>query len=448
MALDGALCLGVLWGLVYERFGTIDPPYSDLGVLSLLLMLISYNFFGVYHFYANAIGSVLRLTKAWGIVVFTLLFLAFATKTSALYSRELTLLWVSGAYALQLVAHLLVPSFLREANLRNHRVRMRAIVIGAGKLGWYLARRINANPWVPVQVVGVVDDDPEAVSKWNMSGVPVLGGITELSGIIDRHEIACAYIAMPLSTSPLIEGIYACLAGKFVDIYWAPDVFGLNPVNLSIKEVGGVPLIALSETPLLGAHKWLKAMEDRLLAMLLVVVLSPLMLLVAILITCDSPGPVLFKQRRHGWNGKIIEVWKFRTMYVSGANVGQVKQASRDDPRVTRIGRYLRRMSLDELPQLFNVLQGTMSLVGPRPHAIEHDKYYAKRIGWYVTRHRIKPGMTGLAQVKGFRGETETIEKMAQRVELDLEYINNWSVGLDLWILVRTVFALWGKNAY
>ncbi len=440
--------MALLWVLAYERYGAVRSTYSELGVLSLLLMLLFYSYFGVYHFYASTLGTVLRLTKAWGMVVFSLLLLAFATKTSALYSREVTITWVCGAYALQLLAHLLIPFFLREANLRNRRVRARAIVVGAGKLGYYLAQRINTNPWVHVQVVGVVEDDPDTVSRWDLGGVPVLGGIKELDTIIDRHDIACAYIAMALATSHLIEQIYRCLAEKCVDTYWAPDVFGLNPVNLSIKEVGGVPLIALSETPLLGAHKWLKAIEDKLLAALLVAILGPVMLFVALLIKWDSPGPVLFKQRRRGWNGKVIEVWKFRTMYAEDTPDVRVKQATRDDPRVTRPGRFLRRTSLDELPQLFNVLQGTMSLVGPRPHAIEHDRYYSQRIGWYVTRHRIKPGMTGLAQVSGFRGETETIEKMAKRVELDLEYINNWSVGLDLWILTRTVFTLWGKNAY
>jgi putative colanic acid biosysnthesis UDP-glucose lipid carrier transferase len=212
--------------------------------------------------------------------------------------------------------------------------------------------------------------------------------------------------------------------------------------------LGGVPLIALSETPLLGMHKWLKVAEDKILAALAVVILSPVMLLVAVLIKLDSPGPILFRQRRHGWDGEVIKVWKFRTMYVSNCQEDQMRQTTRNDPRITRLGHLLRRTSLDELPQLFNVLQGEMSLVGPRPHAIEHNEYYSSKIDWYMTRHRIKPGMTGLAQVEGFRGETQTVEKMARRVELDLKYINNWSVWLDLWILMRTFFTLFGKNAY
>jgi putative colanic acid biosysnthesis UDP-glucose lipid carrier transferase len=179
-----------------------------------------------------------------------------------------------------------------------------------------------------------------------------------------------------------------------------------------------------------------------------VVIVSPVMLLVAVWIKLDSPGPILFRQRRHGWDGEVIKVWKFRTMYVSNCQEDRVRQTIRNDPRITRVGHLLRRTSLDELPQLFNVLQGEMSLVGPRPHAVEHNEYYSSKIDWYMMRHRIKPGMTGLAQVEGFRGETQTLEKMARRLELDLEYINNWSVWLDLWILMRTFFALFGKNAY
>ena len=255
-------------------------------------------------------------------------------------------------------------------------------------------------------------------------------------------------LILPLSASAEMERIYARLVERHVNIYWTPDVFGLNPLNLSLRQLGGVPLIALSETPLLGMHKWLKAAEDKILAALAVVVLSPVMLLVAVLIKLDSPGPILFRQRRHGWDGEVIKVWKFRTMYVSNCQEDRVRQTIRNDPRITRVGHLLRRTSLDELPQLFNVLQGEMSLVGPRPHAIEHNKYYSSKIDWYMMRHRIKPGMTGLAQVEGFRGETQTLEKMARRVELDLKYINNWSVRLDLWILMRTFFTLFGKNAY
>jgi putative colanic acid biosynthesis UDP-glucose lipid carrier transferase len=354
------------------------------------------------------------------------------------------LLWMVGSYSLQLLTHLSVPLLVEK----TYRVKSTALMIGAGRLGRYLAHRINTNPWIGIKVVGVVDNDEAVLSQWDLAEVPRLGGTQRLEEILEEHDIVSAYIALPLSASAEMERIYARLVKRHVNIYWTPDVFGLNPLNLSLRELGGVPLIALSETPLLGMHKWLKVVEDKILAALAVVVVSPVMLLVAVLIKLDSPGPILFRQRRHGWDGEVIKVWKFRTMYVSNCQEDRVRQTIRNDPRITRVGHLLRRTSLDELPQLFNVLQGEMSLVGPRPHAVEHNEYYSSKIDWYMMRHRIKPGMTGLAQVEGFRGETQTLEKMARRLELDLEYINNWSVWLDLWILMRTFFALFGKNAY
>ncbi len=448
MAVDMMISTALLWVLAYLKVGEFDSPYRMLAILSVLLMLISYSYWGVYHFYANGLRTTVRLFKAWGMVVFSLLLIAFATKTTTLYSRQVILLWMVGGYCLQLLAHLSMPLLLSKANLRQYRAKAPALVIGAGKLGRYLAHRINTNPWVHIKVVGVVDDDEAALRQWNLAGVPALGGTQKLKEVLEEHDIVSAYIALPLRASAEAERIYTKLVERHINIYWAPDVFGLNPLNLSLRELGGVPLIALSETPLLGIHKWLKAAEDKILAALALMVFGPLMLLMAILIKLDSPGPILFRQRRHGWDGEVIDVWKFRTMYVSDCLEDHIKQATRNDPRVTRLGRFLRRTSLDELPQLFNVLQGKMSLVGPRPHAIEHNEYYSSKIDWYMTRHRIKPGMTGLAQVEGFRGETETLEKMARRVELDLKYINNWSVWLDLQILVRTFFILFGKNAY
>lgn len=190
----------------------------------------------------------------------------------------------------------------------------------------------------------------------------------------------------------------------------------------------------------------LKALLDRCLAMLAIVVLSPLMAVVALLVKWSSPGPVLFKQQRHGRHGRIIEVWKFRSMRLH--DDCDVKQATRGDPRITPVGRFIRRTSIDELPQLFNVLRGEMSLVGPRPHAVSHNIYYSEKIIAYMARHRVKPGVTGMAQVNGYRGETDTIEKMQKRVEMDLEYINNWSIWLDIKILIKTPFVLLSKNAY
>ncbi|MCM8856578.1 MAG: exopolysaccharide biosynthesis polyprenyl glycosylphosphotransferase [Candidatus Thiodiazotropha sp.] len=225
-------------------------------------------------------------------------------------------------------------------------------------------------------------------------------------------------------------------------------MFALNLINHSVKELAGIPILTLSESPLIGSHLLIKAIEDRVLATLILILVSPIMLFTAVLIKTESPGPVFFRQERTGWDGESFKIWKFRSMRQHKEKDGMVKQATREDPRITRIGRFIRRTSIDELPQLFNVLAGQMSLVGPRPHALQHNEEYSKQIVAYLARHRIKPGITGLAQIRGFRGETKELEQMEKRVKYDLEYINSWSLWLDISILVRTAFSLKNDNAY
>jgi putative colanic acid biosynthesis UDP-glucose lipid carrier transferase len=212
--------------------------------------------------------------------------------------------------------------------------------------------------------------------------------------------------------------------------------------------MAGLPVLTLSETPLTGTRLLLKEVEDKLLATLILAFVAPLLLVIALAIKLDSKGPVFFRQARRGWSGKVFHIWKFRSMHVHQPEGGVVRQATRGDPRITRVGAFLRKTSLDELPQVFNVLTGEMSLVGPRPHAVQHDEEFSKRIDAYLARHNIKPGITGLAQVRGLRGETREDDLMQQRIEADIEYINNWSLWLDFTILLRTIGALTGKTAY
>jgi putative colanic acid biosynthesis UDP-glucose lipid carrier transferase len=257
------------------------------------------------------------------------------------------------------------------------------------------------------------------------------------------------YVALPLRLTHQVDQIQSLLFDCNVDIIWAPDIFSLNLLNHSVREVAGIPLITLSETPLIsGGRAFLKVVMDRIIAGLALIALCPLMVVTAIAIKLDSRGPVFFRQPRHGWDGREFQVLKFRSMVVHQEHAGAVTQAQRHDPRITRVGRFIRRTSVDELPQLFNVLEGSMSLVGPRPHAIAHNQFYSDKVNAYLARHRIKPGMTGLAQIRGHRGETDSVEKMQKRVECDLEYINRWSPWLDLKILFLTPFALFSRNAY
>ena len=230
-----------------------------------------------------------------------------------------------------------------------------------------------------------------------------------------------------------------------MDVHWVPDTQSLELVNPSIKEVSVSPVISFSETPLLGLQHHKKIVLDRAAALLALLVLSPIMLVTAGLIRLTSPGPVFFKQKRTGWDGRVFEIWKFRSMRVDANPEGQVIQTTKEDPRVTRIGRFIRKTSIDELPAIQRVKRFDV-VGGPAPHAIQHDQEYSALIDSYLTRHRIKPGITGLAQVRGFRGETETVDLMAKRVAADLEYINTWSIWLDLKIILRTALTLLGSG--
>jgi putative colanic acid biosynthesis UDP-glucose lipid carrier transferase len=296
----------------------------------------------------------------------------------------------------------------------------------------------------------LIDKDAAGAGE-GFEGLPrlnVLGDLSDLDEIIARHAIRTVYFVTPLEGSEVINTVYLKLLDKYISINWVPDIFSLRLINHSVREIAGIPVLTLSETPLMGTGLFLKTLEDKVLAALMLLFAAPLLLLIALAIKLDSPGPVFFRQERKGWSGEVFRIWKFRSMFVHEVEDGVVRQAQRNDPRMTRVGAFIRRTSLDELPQLFNVLAGEMSLVGPRPHAIQHDAQYSQDITDYFARHNIKPGITGLAQVRGFRGETRDIEQMIQRVDSDIEYINNWSVWLDFIILVRTLFAFTGKQAY
>lgn len=233
------------------------------------------------------------------------------------------------------------------------------------------------------------------------------------------------------------------------DIRMVPDIFGFSLLNHSLGEVAGIPVINLSSTPMVGVNRVVKAIEDRVIASIILLLISPLMICVALGIKLTSAGPVFFRQERLGYDGRVFRVWKFRSMKVHQEREGKVTQAKKNDSRITPFGAFLRRTSLDELPQFFNVLDGSMSIVGPRPHAVAHNEEYKDLVDRYMRRHKVKPGITGWAQVNGFRGETDTLEKMEKRVEYDLYYIEHWSLLFDLKIIFMTIFkGFVNPNAY
>lgn len=457
--LDAAAVMGLAYFLIRQHVGPLDADYTVLLLLLLGGMMISYDQFGLYRSNSSHTRKTITLFKAWTLVFGGLLLIAFATKQTDVYSR-----WVVGqlyviGYLLQVALHFLIRE-LQIRLLRRAVVPEKVLIVGTRRLARYLHSKISNNPWLGQQVMGHVElpkndsrhlDDPVTGLREpsDFAGLHQhISPFENMLSTIDELGIDTVYFAIPLDASDLIEDMYFSLLDRHVAVHWVPDIYSMLLVNHSVREIAGLPVLTLSETPLTGTRLLFKAIEDFVLSALMLLAVSPLLLIIAVAVKLDSPGPVFFKQARNGWSGKTFHIWKFRSMHVHTPEAGELRQATRGDPRVTRVGAFLRKTSLDELPQLINVLRGEMSLVGPRPHAVQHDMEYSQRINSYFARHNIKPGITGLAQVRGFRGETRDIEQMQQRVESDIEYINNWSLWLDFTILLRTLGALTGHNAY
>ncbi len=433
----------LLGALAVLKTGDLGTQYRVLAVFALFASVPAYALLRVYHKQHGYLTGLTRLLGGWLLLLAALTVVAFITKTSEMFSREVTLTWALLGFAVQAGSYLPLHHVSRRYHQQLQSDRT-SLIVGTGDLALELADQLVRHQHEPV--VGLIASDSAELPSNSL--YPILGGLEHLRALIAEHNIRRLYIALPLAEAEQIEGLYIDLLDASVDVIWIPDLASMMLLNHSVSDIGGLPAIHLNESPLTAypTAAFTKAAMDRIVALLALLALSPLMLTIALLVKRSSPGPVIFKQKRHGWNGQVIEVWKFRSMRMHADH--QVKQATREDPRITPIGRFIRRTSIDELPQFINVLQGRMSLVGPRPHAVAHNDYYTGKIDAYMARHRIKPGITGLAQVSGSRGETETLDKMAKRVELDLAYINNWSVWLDIKILIKTPLSLLSKDIY
>ncbi|GAB3215016.1 hypothetical protein GCM10027295_06580 [Pseudaeromonas pectinilytica] len=323
-----------------------------------------------------------------------------------------------------------------------------AAIVGLNPVAFHLAEQIQSSAWLGIKVLGFYDDLGEGHRMIGTEPLPVLGELEQLvndarAGVLDR-----IYIALPMNQEKRIRYLISELSDTTCSVLLVPDVFTFNLLHSRALDVNGVPLISIFDTPMFGLNAIIKRIEDIVLASMITVLISPVLIIIAVAVKLTSPGPVVFKQRRYGIDGKSIEIWKFRSMSVM-ENGDKVVQATKGDSRLTCIGGFLRATSLDELPQFINVLKGDMSIVGPRPHAVAHNEEYRKLIKGYMLRHKVKPGITGWAQVNGWRGETDTLEKMERRVEFDLEYIRSWSLWLDLKIVFFTIFrGFINKNAY
>ncbi|CAE6687389.1 undecaprenyl-phosphate glucose phosphotransferase [Candidatus Nitrotoga fabula] len=433
------------------RFGSFEIPEEYIVILIgiCLICLAIFPFFDLYRPRRDESlwSEIQTLTKAWFIVYAVLVGIMFATKTSTEYSR----VWITGLMIGGLSSMTLFRLILRSSLrfLRRRGINTRNIVIaGAGELGREVAQRITASHWTGLKIIGFYDDAPHFQGQL-IEGVPVRGSLQLLPKEATGLGVNQVWIALPLNQDTQVKSMVAQLNRLPVQITFVPDIYGVHLLNHSIGEIAGLPVIHIMETPLSGINGFIKELEDKILAISILLAASPLMLLIILGIKLSSPGPVFYKQLRGGMHGERIWVWKFRTMKHHSEPPEKIFQAVPGDARITPFGTFLRRTSLDELPQFLNVLKGDMSIVGPRPHAVEHDHFYQQQIDTYILRHQVKPGLTGWAQVNGWRGETGEIRKMENRIRHDIYYINNWSLWFDLRIIVKTVFIiLTGKNAH
>lgn len=419
-------------------------------------VITTYLVFKIGGVYKSARGRSLvsemgRLFVCFGLVVLIVGLFAFLTKFGEIVSR----LWFGCSVLLSFITivggRVILRIMLRQ--LRKNGLNWRTVaIVGSGELASNSVLQLEQNPWVGMKVSGIFTDDVIAANSL-LHKYPQMGNISTLAAFIEFRRaqadpIDQVWIALPLSEVAKTRKIVSDLGNSSVDVCVVPDLFGISLLRGSIDEIGGVPLINMSAVGISGIGEITKRTIDIVISSIALLLLTPVFLIIAAAVKFDSNGPIIFAQRRYGVNGKEIKVLKFRTMKTQDDDA-IVKQAVQGDSRITRLGRLLRSYSLDELPQLYNVFTGTMSLVGPRPHAVSHNEEYRVKISGYMMRHKIKPGITGWAQVNGWRGETETLQKMEKRVEFDLEYMKNWSVWFDIKILLLTlVRGFSSKNAY
>jgi putative colanic acid biosysnthesis UDP-glucose lipid carrier transferase len=367
----------------------------------------------------------------WASIAAVLLLLAFAFKVSADFSRLVMLTWFCATPFVLFAAHGLRRRI--HSIVTNGAAAPRYIVVGANNVSSELLRRLPQKGFL-----GFFDfRSADRISQW-IDGERLIGHCKDVADFVSANGVSAIYIALPLSNVPRIGEMIRELRDTTASIYFLPDVFAFDLIQGRLVNIGGMPALSVCDTPFHGMDAVLKRVFDVVMAGLALIVAAPLMVLLAMGVKLSSQGPVLFRQRRYGLHGEEINIYKFRSMTVC-EDGHAVTQATRNDPRITPFGRFLRRTSLDELPQLFNVIEGKMSLVGPRPHAVAHNEQYRKLICGYMIRHKVRPGITGWAQVNGLRGETDTVDKMSARVKFDIDYLNQWSLWLDIKILVRTV---------
>lgn len=445
-ALDGLglSALGLIIYCLYMRTLIIPSEYVSILIINTLLIFTIFPNFGLYYSWRgrNKWQRNASVGYAWLTVLTVLVVLSFAMKNSATFSRVWFFTWGILGYLYLVLYRVLFDFILDRLRLKGIN-RKKILVFGAGEVGKQINLKLKENYEVGFDIAAFVDDNIE-LHGTTVDNIPVYSPDKLIELLSNCHEL---WIALPLRAEKRVLEILHQTRHLTAVIRFIPDIFNFRLLNHSITEIASIPIIEINGTPMTSTSHILKRIEDIVLSLVIVTLISPIVLIVAIIIKLTSKGPVLYKQERHGWNGKKIKVYKFRSMYYSEKN--EFKQATKNDSRITPIGNFIRKTSIDEFPQFLNVLQGRMSIVGPRPHAVSMNEDYKDKIDNYMQRHKVKPGITGWAQVSGLRGETDTIEKMEKRIEYDLYYIQNWSILFDLRIIFMTIFkGFIGKNAY
>ncbi|CAM3408343.1 undecaprenyl-phosphate glucose phosphotransferase [Pseudomonas floridensis] len=450
----GLACVlpGLLIGALMQD-GMLQKPQSYLAMQFFfgIVVVLIFQAMGVYSeaLFSNAL-RLRSIVIAWSASFGLLLFMQRTLGLFGYVSNEQLVIWYLTSLVLFCVIRVLLLMLFKH-QMRKGLFLQNSVILGATENGLRLAEYLLQHQDIRSGVMGFIDDRIGRMPK-TVANLPLLGNTSDLERLIREEKVTQVLVALPWTAENRMDHIIHELRRFPVNVLLVPDMVAFRHSHNRITEVAKLPMFNASDVPLSGWSPFIKRAEDIVLSSLALLALSPFMLLVALAIKLDSPGPVFFKQKRYGYNNRLIEVFKFRSMHQHQADATAEKQTTRGDARITRVGRFIRKTSLDELPQLFNVVAGSMSMVGPRPHATATKAagiLFEQAVKEYTSRHRVKPGITGLAQINGYRGETDTVEKIEKRVEFDLEYIENWSVWFDLYILMRTVPAvLFTREAY
>jgi putative colanic acid biosysnthesis UDP-glucose lipid carrier transferase len=417
--------------------GKFDPSSAAIVIVAVLCLVLVQPPREVSTQLTSArLSAVADVIGRWLMLLAVLLAVGYVTKSLNGYPRHIFLTWAT-ATPVALIAVTLAMQEMRHRFLLKAFDNRSAIILGYNASSLELARRLKNNPGMRVDLAGFFDD--RSSDRLSMEAdAELIGSLSDMSQYVRDNRTDVIFVALPIRHVKRVMDLLDDLRDTTASIYYVPDVFVFHLIQARASDIDGIPVVAMFETPFYGYRGVAKRVTDVGFAALILLLLLPLLVVIALAIKLSSPGPIIFKQRRYGLDGKEIAVYKFRTMQVT-EDGDQIRQASKSDSRITRVGGVLRRKSMDELPQLINVLQGRMSLVGPRPHAVAHNEEYRKLIKGYMLRHKVLPGITGLAQVNGWRGETLNLEEMEARVNYDLDYLRHWSLLLDIKIILLTI---------